>query len=476
MHVIHFAAECYPVAKVGGLADVLGALPKYQQKAGIKASVIMPFYNKPFVQTHDFEPVYEGAIQQGDKLYPYTILREQADTLGFELLLVKIPQLLDRREVYSYADESEQFLAYQHAALDWLCTAKYRPDIIHCHDHHAGLIPFYIEYAGQFSFLKGVPTVATVHNGQYQGWMHWRMASLMPAFDTWSWGLLDWDGLINPLAALIKCCWAYTTVSTGYLTELYTKANGLESLFAAERAKSYGIVNGIDTEVWNQATDPMLPVNFNLTTVNKGKQGNKQAICKTYHLNDQLPLGVFIGRFALEKGADLLPNTLRYMLNKYAGQVNFFVLGSGDETIEQSLQAVLVDFPQHLGLYIGYNEELAHQIYAAADYLFMPSRVEPCGLNQLYAMRYGTVPVVHATGGLKDTVKDLNTAGGYGFLFDEATEEGAIAGLERVLLHWQEADTKTWGQLRKFLMKLDFSWEKSTEKYTELYKQKLINI
>lgn len=470
MHVFHFAAECYPVAKVGGLADVLGALPKYQQRAGVEASVVLPFYDKPFTQTHVFDTIYEGEIKQGEKQYGFQVLRERENVLGFELLLIKIRGLLDRPEVYSYVDESEQFLAYQHAALNWLCAKKIKPDIVHCHDHHAGLIPFYIENVGDFAFLKGVPTIATVHNGQYQGWLGWDKASLLPAFDTWRWGLLDWDGLINPLAVLIKCCWAYTTVSEGYLAELYQKANGLESLFSAERAKANGIVNGIDTEVWNTEKDPMLFRNFDVTRVAEGKLANKRALCQQYDLDDALPLIVFIGRFALEKGADILPESLVYVLEKYAGTINFFVLGSGDKEIEQSLKKISINFSQHLGLYIGYNEELAHQVYAAADYLLMPSRVEPCGLNQLYAMRYGTVPVVHATGGLKDTVKDLDT-GGYGILFDLATVDVAIEAIERSRLHWEQTPLSKQTLLRKQLMRLDFSWEKSTEKYTELYKK-----
>jgi len=469
MHVIHFAAECYPVAKVGGLADVLGALPKYQHMAGVRASVVIPYYDKPFVQQHEWLSVHTGSIQQGSITYPYTVLKEQADTLGFEFYLIHIEKLLDRPEVYGYADESEQFLAYQHAALDWLCARQIRPDIVHCHDHHAGLIPFYIEYAAQFSFLKGVPTVGTVHNAQYQGWMHWHMAAWMPSFDTWRWGLLDWDGMINPLAALIKCCWAYTAVSEGYLAELYVQANGLESLFSAERAKSYGIVNGIDTLVWNTATDPMLTYHFQASSVTKGKLANKKELSAAYGLNSQLPLLVFIGRFALEKGADLLPQTIQRVLTQYAGQINFFVLGSGDPGIEKSLQMLSKDFSQHLGLFLGYNEKLAHQIYAAADYLLMPSRVEPCGLNQLYAMRYGTIPVVHATGGLKDTVKDVDE-GGYGLLFQEASVDVLIEAIERIfVIHQKTAAFKT--ALRKKMMALDFSWEKSAEKYNAVYKK-----
>lgn len=474
MHVVHFAAECYPVAKVGGLADVLGALPKYQQKAGIKASVIIPYYDKPFVKTHLFADLHQGFIQQGEKSYPYSILKELNDTLGFELLLVKIPGLLDRPEVYSYSDESEQFLAYQHAALDWLCTTRIQPDIIHCHDHHAGLVPFFIENVQQFNFLKGTPTVGTVHNGQYQGWLSWDNAFLIPAFDTWRWGLLDWQGMINPLGTLIKCCWAYTTVSEGYLQELYQEANGLESLFLAEKEKSYGIVNGIDTEVWNTKTDSMLVSNFGLTDANKGKQLNKKALCSNHNLDENLPLIAFIGRFALEKGADILPETILKALEKFKGELNFFVLGSGDKKTEQDLAQISADQSEHFALFVGYNEELAHQVYASADYLFMPSRVEPCGLNQLYAMRYGTVPVVRATGGLKDTVTDLQEEGGYGVLFENVVVEDTIEAIGRALNFWRETTAGTFSQLRKKLMKLDFSWEKSSAKYTELY-NKLTN-
>lgn len=473
MHVIHFAAECYPVAKVGGLADVLGALPKYQCKLGINASVVLPFYDKTFVRNHHFEEIFTGRINQGGEWLAYAVLKEKDDTLGFALFLIRILGLLDREEIYGYADEHLQFLAFQHASLDWLCNSKVRPDIIHCHDHHTGLIPFYIEHAGQFDYLKGIPTVATVHNAEYQGWLDWKMASLLPAFDTWRWGLLDWYGLINPLATSIKCCWAYTTVSQGYLSELYREANGLEGLFLAEKDKAYGIVNGIDTDVWNASTDSMLVCNFNLVNITKGKKTNKEKLCADYGLNPLLPLIAFIGRFALEKGADFLSESIRYSLEHHEGELNFFVLGSGDPSIERKLVELSENYSQHFGVYIGYNEELAHQVYASADYLLMPSRVEPCGLNQLYAMRYGAIPIVRATGGLKDTVKDINTPDGYGMLFDEASVEAVFGAIQHALSFWKTTTKRELGMLRKKVMKLDFSWDKSAAKYIELY-QKLI--
>jgi len=469
MQVFHFAAECYPLAKVGGLADVVGALPKYQQKAGIAASVVVPYYQRPFVREYVFERIYQGRLQQGSHDYTYEIWKEANDILGFALFLIKIPGLLDREEIYCYPDEDEQFLAFQHAALDWLCSAHIRPDIIHCHDHHTGLIPFYIEHAPKFVFLKGTPTVGTIHNGQYQGWMPWPMASLMPAFDEWKWGLLDWNGIINRLGALVKCSWVYTTVSAGYLDELFQQANGLESLLAHERGKAHGIINGIDQDIWDSSLDEWIAERFSANNRTEGKRKNKKKLLKGSLLDDKLPLLVFIGRFALEKGADLIPEIIELALHRLEGQVNFFVLGSGNPKIESNLYAIKDRFPQHLDMHIGYNERLAHQLYASADFLLMPSRVEPCGLNQLYAMRYGAFPIVRATGGLKDTVKDIDVENGYGILFQEANAEEAVEAIERSLMLWKSAAKKS--RIGKKIMELDFSWDKSASQYIELYKK-----
>lgn len=469
MHVIHFSAECYPVAKVGGLADVLGALPKYQQKEGVQSEVVMPYYERAFTQSHSFTTIHEDHFFQGERLCLYRVLRLDADLLGFPLYLVKIPGLLDRPEVYGYADESEQFLAFQHAALDWLCKKQIRPDIIHCHDHHTGLIPFYVDHVSKFSFLRQTVTIGTLHNAQYQGWMSWDMAALMPEFDSWSWGLLDWDGQINPLAALVKCVWNYTTVSVGYLRELFIAANGLESLLVAERLKSTGIINGVDNEVWDPKSDPALIKNYTLKTVGGGKQVNKSSLCERFNLDPDLPLFSFIGRFALEKGADMLVPVIQRLSSMYDGQFNFLVLGSGDPYMTEALQRLSETNNQHFALYLGYNEELAHQIYAGSDFLVMPSRVEPCGLNQFYAMRYGTIPVVQATGGLKDTVWDIAMPHGYGIVFEGATVEATVEGLERALKLSKLKQEMT--ELRKQIMGLDFSWDRSALKYIELYKK-----
>ncbi|TZF83057.1 glycogen synthase [Pedobacter sp. BS3] len=467
MEVIHFSAECYPVAKVGGLGDVVGALPKYQCLLGIDARVVMPYYERSFVQSGTFDVAYEDQISLGNTPYTFHILKERENKLGFELYVVHIPGLLDRTEVYGYPDETEQFVAFQLAALQWLSKRQELPDILHCHDHHSGLIPFLASYSKPYERLKTIPTICTIHNGQYQGWMGWDKLHYLPDIDLSKTGLLDWGGCINPLAASIKCCWAYTTVSESYLQELHHHSNGLEFLFELEGQKGYGILNGIDTDVWNPQTDTMIVKKYNQRTVLSGKTANKQALCSQFNLDADKPLITFIGRLVGEKGADLLPEIIFSSLTKYPGEVNFLVLGSGEQHIEHNLLQLAQKFTKHYNVYIGYNEALSHQIYAGADFLLMPSRVEPCGLNQLYALRYGTVPVVRSTGGLKDTVIDMQLDDGYGICFDDASVQSVCYAIDRaVVVH---ADHPKMQLLRRKMMGLDYSWKRSANQYIQLY-------
>lgn len=468
-HIIHLSAECFPVAKVGGLGDVVGALPKYLNSAGFETWVVMPWYNKPFVTAHDFDVIYRGSFNQGSRPLDIEVWHEKGNTLGFKLFLVKIPGLLDRDEVYGYADESEQFMAFQHGFLHWITEAGIQPDVIHCHDHHTGLVPFFMYHCDRFSALKHTPTVGTVHNGQYQGWMDWNKAILLPPFDTWKWGLLDWDRLINPLAALIKCCWAFTTVSEGYLKQLSVQSNGLEHLFEMEMPKGFGIVNGIDAELWNPAVDRMLPHHYSAASVQSGKKTNKSLLCYTFGLDPALPLLTYIGRFAQEKGADLLPQLIDEVMEATEGRLSIVVLGSGDTAIETAITQLVAKHNGKLGVHIGYQEELAHQLYAASDFLIMPSRVEPCGLNQLYAMRYGTIPIVRSTGGLRDTVPDINENEGRGITFEHVNADDAAEAVGRALALYN--DKQRMQQLRRRIMKLDFSWDRSAAKYIQIYQQ-----
>jgi starch synthase len=468
MNVMHLSAECYPVAKVGGLGDVVGALPKYLCKAGINASVVLPYYDRKFVRENTFVLEFKSSIKIGIKIFEYSILKESSSKLGFDLYLIHIPGLLDRQEIYCYPDEIEQFISFQLCFLDWMVKSGKKPDILHCHDHHTGLIPFLVSHSNAYKSLAGIPTVCTIHNGQYQGWFGWDKAGYLPDIDLSKAGLLDWANCINSLAASVKCCWKFTTVSPSYLEELSYNSNGLEKLFQMEKEKGIGIINGIDTQVWDPQTDSMIVKNYSASTVDTGKKENKKLLCKEFGLTTNKPLVVFIGRLVGEKGADLLPETISSCLKKYKGKLNFLILGSGDPTTEKNLKELSSKHKKHYGVYIGYDEELSHRIYAGADFILMPSRVEPCGLNQLYAIHYGTMPVVHKTGGLKDTVIDLTHKNGYGITFDELTIDEITHSIGRALEVYSDSDRMT--EIRKKMMSLDYSWDRSAKDYIDLYK------
>jgi starch synthase len=466
MEIIHFSAECYPVAKVGGLGDVVGALPKYQNKLGHVAKVVMPAYQTKFLHQHDFEVVYDGWVRLGYTNFQVRIFREKTNELGFDLFLVHIAGLLDREKVYGYDDDTERFMAFQIAALDWIAQWEHQPNVIHCHDHHTGLIPFMLGNCYNYRHLSHIPTVLTIHNAQYQGQFGWDKLYYLPAFDLRNSSKLDWGNCINPLASAIKCAWRVSTVSPSYLEEISYNANGLESLLAQERGKSAGILNGIDVEVWNPQKDPMLTKGFNVRTVESGKKINKDAICAIFNLDKEKPLFTFIGRLVGEKGADLLPDIFYNALQQSDGEINIIALGSGDPHVEDRLNELTQQFPGRYNAYIGYNEALSHQIYAAADFILMPSRVEPCGLNQMYALRYGTIPIVRRIGGLKDTVIDIGD-GGFGICHDQTSiwDVGHAIGRAYEL----SLDQKKVKEIRKFIMALDHSWDRAAQQYIDLY-------
>ncbi len=466
MEIIHLSAECYPVAKVGGLGDVVGALPKYQNKLGHIAKVVMPAYENRFLQENEFEIVYDGWVDLGIRRFPVKILRERINKLDFDLFLVQITGLTDRPNVYGYADDTDRFVAYQIAVLDWIVQWEHQPDVIHCHDHQAGLVPFMTAYCTRYRRLSNIPTIITLHNAQYQGQFGWDKLDYIPEFDNWKTGQLEWKGIINPLAAAIKCAWRVTTVSPSYLEEIRYKANGLENLLSAERGKSVGILNGIDNEVWNPQKDDMLYKKFSARTVENGKKANKDALCAVFNLDSSKPLFTFIGRLVGEKGADLLPDIFYNALQYSQGGINILVLGSGDREVEGRLEQLKGYFPGHYNTYIGYNEQLSHQIYAGADFLLMPSRVEPCGLNQMYALRYGTIPIVRRIGGLKDTVTDIGD-GGFGICHDQTSVWDVGHAIGRAYDLYQDVNRVK--GIRKFTMQLDHSWDRAAQQYIDLY-------
>ena len=468
MEIIHVTAECYPVAKAGGLGDVAGALPKYQTDLGHTAKVVMPMYRTKFLYNNDWELVHEGGQKLGNHWFHYSVIKEKTNKLGFDLYLVDINGLLDREKIYGYDDDTERFVSFQIAVCDWLSKWTHKPDIIHCHDYHTGLIPFMVKYCYEFMSLATVPTVFTIHNAEYQGWMGWDKLHYLPPYDSWKSGMLEWNNTINPLAAAIKSAWKVTTVSPSYLDELKYSANGLEALFEYEKGKSVGIINGIDTDVWNPQIDNYIFRNYNEHEVREGKKKNKRELAAQFNLDPDKPLIVFIGRLVGEKAADLLPDSIRNSIYQHRGSANFLVLGSGEPEVEWKLDSMKSQFNGYFNTYIGYNEGLSHQMYAGADFLLMPSRVEPCGLNQLYALRYGTVPMVRSTGGLKDTVKDFGDWQGYGIRFNRASVDDITYSVGRAVdLYYNKPDLYNW--MRSHMMQLNHSWDASAREYIELY-------
>jgi starch synthase len=455
------------VAKAGGLGDVVGALPKYQNEAGHIAKVVMPMYRTKFLYNNEWEVVHQGVTGMGNWWFNYTVIKEKTNQLGFDLYLVDINGLLDRERIYSYDDDTERFTAFQCAVVNWLAQWQHQPDVVHVHDHHTALIPFMMQHCYAYPHLKNIRTVLTIHNAQYQGWMDWAKSIYLPAWDTWKWGLLDWDRTINPLACGVKCADRVTTVSPSYLQELYESANGLEALFRMEQHKCSGILNGIDTQVWNPATDSYLDTHYDTKTVAEGKAANKKILCERFGLEEEKPLIIFIGRLVGEKAADLLPGVIGDSLYYINQQMNFLVLGSGDPKVEWELSQLKYAFSGNYNVEVAYNEKLSHEMYAGADFLLMPSRVEPCGLNQLYALRYGTVPMVRSTGGLRDTVVDYGAPGGYGIRFDRAEVGDITHGVYRAVQLYQ--DTERMAAIRKQMMELDYSWETSVQQYLDLY-------
>lgn len=465
MKVLHTSLECYPLAKVGGLGDVVGSLPKYLTDLDCITEVVMPFFDNEKINHLSFEEVYSGALDLGKNTFDFNIKKVLSKDFGFQIYLVHQEELLYRPNVYSYEDDTERFLVFQLAVLNWLLDTEIKPDIIHCHDHHTGLIPFLVSQVNKYNSLIDIPTILTIHNAQYQGQFSYDKLDYIPQFDMHNIGLLDWDHYINSLATGIKCAWKVTTVSPTYMDELQHQANGLEGLLSHEKAKCVGILNGIDQDIWNPKTDPMIVHNYGAKNIISGRKANKEWLCKEFNFDVDKPLFAFIGRLVYEKGADLLPDIISEALERL--DVNILILGSGDSTVESRLEKLKEYFPGSYNTYIGYDEKLSHIIYAGADFLLMPSRVEPCGLNQMYALRYGLIPIVRSIGGLKDTVIDIGD-NGFGICHNHVSIQDVYYSIKRGVEFYE--DQKYYRKTQKEILKIDHSWNNSAAQYIELYK------
>lgn len=476
MNIVHISAECYPYAKAGGLGDVVGALPKYLNQSGHKAMVMLPYYYNDKLKSAVKSLVYEGQAPLGNEPFSFRVYKIE-DAKEFELFVIDIPGRFDRPGIYidpwsghAYWDEKERFFSFQIACLEWLNLQDITPDIIHSHDHHTALIPFMMSHAFRYEKFRKTPSILTIHNGEYQGRYSRSDYDLLPAFNLEKLGLLDWDGAFNSLAAGIKTAWRVTTVSEGYMEELLEYCHGLEQLLRHEKDKTAGIVNGIDSDVWNPATDSYISHNYSAKNIKSGKAKNKKTLCGEFEINPEAPVFSFIGRLVREKGADLIPPLIR-QCKEEGVEASFIVLGTGDPALHNVFEKLSDQSFGYFDTRLEYNEKLAHQIYAGSDFLLMPSRVEPCGLNQLYAMRYGTIPVVRKTGGLADTVRDIDIKNGYGIVFDDFTVQEAVTAVKRGVELF--TDKSLFNKKVNQVMSLDYSWRRSTEKYISLYRSLL---
>jgi len=475
MRVVMLSPEVYPYAKTGGLADVLAALPPALAAAGVEVTVCVPGYRSALRAA--------GTPAPGPRLYaPIASRMEAAEIVRVPgapvpTVLLRADRYFDRDGLYGeggqdYPDNAERFAFFCRAALEWLRAEREPPDVLHVHEWQAALAPAFLRAtAALYPELGRVRTVLTLHNLAFQGRFpadHWHVLNLdaryfVPEF-------LEFYGEINFLKAGMVFADALTTVSPRYAAEIQTPAfgEGLDGVLRARGAALRGILNGIDDAVWDPATDPQLPARYRAGDL-AGKARCKRALQAELGLDvrdDALLLGV-VSRLAEQKGFDLLAVALPPALEAWDAELA--VLGSGEERYERWVHELEARFPGRVGARVGFDEGLAHRIEAGADVFLMPSRFEPCGLNQLYSLRYGTVPIVHATGGLDDSVAEFDpaTGTGTGFKFTPYTPDAFLAALERALR--TRRDPALWARLIANGMAQDFSWSRAAAEYRALY-------
>jgi starch synthase len=473
--ILMIASEGVPFAKTGGLGDVLGALPRALVQNGHRVTVILPRYRGGAAAPVDAQ--FEVAL--GGRTLKPSFLRHDAD--GVRTILVDAPELYDRDALYGvgnddYSDNAFRFAFLSKAALEYAGRSLGQVDIVHAHDWQAGLAPVYLSthFAGH-PVLGGAATVFTIHNLAYQGLFG---ADMMPALEM-SWQLFGVDGLefwgkMSFLKAGINLSTLVTTVSPTYAKEVQTPefGFGLDGVLRRRSRDLVGILNGIDVERWNPMKDPALPSPYGPSRMS-GKQDAKRALLAEFGMATDRksmarPIVGLVSRMVDQKGFDLLAETAPELVTLEAGYV---LLGSGDPRYEQQWRELAAAHPDQVGVRIGFDDRLAHLIEGGADMFLMPSRFEPCGLNQMYSLRYGTVPVVRAVGGLDDTVQNYRpqTRTGTGVKFKGYTGRALVRAVRCALQLYGEP--RRWQALRLAGMKQDFSWEASARAFEKAYER-----
>ena len=480
MKILLVSPEVSPFAKTGGLADVTGALPKELEKLGVEVKIIMPDYGK--INKDDFKIKKTGldfSVPIGAETESGTLSKGKTGR-KIDVFFIGNGEYFDRDGLYGdkmgdYPDNLQRFTFFCRGVLESLKLIDWKPDIIHCHDWQTGLVPAYLKTIYQHEpFYQGISTIFTIHNLAYQG----KFSPELYHFTGLSWEefvfeKIEFYGKFSLIKAGIVYSNIITTVSETYSKEIQRKefGCGLEGVLEWRAKDLYGIINGIDYTVWNPKTDTLIEENYSLKTV-KSKEINKEKLLKINRLpiikEERTPLLGMISRLDEQKGLELIEECIDELMGF---DLRLIILGTGVEKYQKLLRSMSKKYPKKIGLNLKFDEGLAHLIYAGADIFFMPSKYEPCGLGQLISMKYGTVPIVHKTGGLADTVTefDLNDRSGNGFVFDVYLPGELISAVERAVNLYR--DRKAWRVLVSNCMKSDFSWKVSARKYVELYER-----
>lgn len=485
LRILMVAAEAHPFAKVGGLADVMGALPRALSIRNHQVLIGLPLYRT--VKSKGF-PLDErkdiGVIDVpiGDHTYQAKVYMTNLPMSKTQILLIDNAAFFDREGIYGdpatgvpYPDNAERFIFFTRAVLDAVKRMGLVPDIIHCHDHQTGFIPAWLRHpSSQIEFPESTRVIFTIHNLAYQG-VYPKEIGYKAGFGEDAlrpMGEIEFNGGINMMKAAISFADLITTVSPTYAKEIQTPeyGYGLEGVLRARAADLVGILNGADYSVWNPETDQLLPYRYSLKKLN-GKQVCRAHLIKQLNIDatSDTPLIGMISRLVTQKGFDILIEGFDRIMDL---GYRIVILGLGELKYHEALKHLEKKYVGKVSVNLAFDEELAHLIEAGCDIFLMPSRYEPCGLNQMYSMKYGTVPVVRATGGLADTVVDFDeSSDSTGFVFREYSAKALLRALERARKVYE--DKEAWEGLVRRGMARDFSWDRSAAQYESVYEQAL---
>ena len=470
MKILFAASEAVPFMASGGLADVAGALPKALCAAGHDCRVVMPLYG-------DIAPsLREGLVRVAEFQVPLAwrsqycgVWKGQVGPVTY--YLIDNEYYFKRPGLYGFFDDGERYAYFSKAVLEMIQYLDFAPEIIHCNDWQTGMIPLYLElYYRPVPACREIKTVYTIHNIGYQGQFGMDMASDVLGIPYYAMGKVEYRGDVNLMKAGIEGANAVTTVSPTYAQELLDPwyAHGLDEFLRQRQYKLTGILNGIDTDSYNPQTDPALTVHYNAKQL-AGKARNKRQLTEELGLSGEEMLVGMVTRFASHKGLDLVRYICEEMLVKEP--VNLVILGTGEYEYEEFFCWMQRQYPGRVSVQLGFVPQMARRIYAASDAFLMPSKSEPCGLSQMVALRYGSLPIVRETGGLKDSITDMGRPDGNGYTFQSYNAHDMLGAVRRACGDY--ADPKGWAQKVRHAMECDFSWNRSAKTYLDLYRSLL---